>query len=229
MSAEAFSYDDIYNIIRTEKFSSELLNITAHDLRKIREYLRNKQNLLKKQTDSPQIFSSQKRAKVQLEIDNTLRTLKDLYDYREKKVINRAVFSVRDGSVLKDTTNMLKHEVEFYNVLLKVIPQHRKSFFDILDPEKTVDSDLTEDKTKNDKQKEEVINTVKVKFKKDIGAFVAEDLKSYGPYSAGTETDVPEKIANLLRGENKVEMVLDTSTSEKDEVPETNKDILSEV
>lgn len=237
MANEAFSYDDIYDLLRTEKFTSELQVITNEILDKVRKYLSNKQKLLGKEEESTQIFGAQKRATIQLEIENAKRALKDLYEFREKKILNRAVFSVRGTSMVRDTTNMLPHEEEFYNQLVQIIPINRKSFFGLLEPsskglaniedaEETDTSEAAVDENEGAIER----NMVKVRLQEDVGEFVAEDLKSYGPFPKDTEVEIPDTIANLLIGQNKAKMASETVEGEKEnEVPEASKELLSEV
>jgi len=231
MPDEVFTYDNIYDILHAEKFISELQSVSSLDLEKIQTYLDNKKKLLDQQEESTQIFSSQKRAMIQIEIDNALRTLKDLYEFREKKIINRAVFSVRGGSIVRDTTNMLEHEVNFYNLLIQIIPDNRTSFFKILESqgsptvkhvETKISKDTTKDTTHSTKAK-----TVSLKFLEPVESFTAEDLKSYGPYSTNEEAELPEGIANLLMSQNKAE--LKKPGEMEDEVPKTGEELLPEV
>ncbi len=237
MTDEVFTYDNIYDMLHSEKFNSELQSISNEDLSKISKYLQDKQRLLDKQEESTQIFSSQKRVVIQIEIDNALRALKDLYEFREKKIISRAVFSVRGGTLVKDTTNMLTHEIEFYNLLTQIIPQNRDAFFKLLEPgqDSIADPKIEEEEPTPVESLEpddvaEPIKTVKVRFLEGVESFVAEDLKSYGPYSVSEEAELPEGIANLLMSKNKVELVKsEDSNEEKDEISKTSEDILPEV
>lgn len=230
MPDETLSYDEIYDLLRTEKFAAELQNLTPHDLEKIKRYLEDKQKLLKQQENSSQIFNSQKRAMIQIEIENALRALRDLYEFREKKILNRAVFSVRTGKVIRDTTNMLAHEEEFYNKLIEYIPVNREKFFKLLEPgspsliPEKEEEPATKGAEDSETVKSEEVKFVKVKFLEAVEGFVAQDLKSYGPYSAGAEEEIPETIANLLIGQNKVEL-----RGKNDEIPKTREDVLPEV
>ena len=250
MADEVFTYDNIYDMLHAEKFSSELQNISNVDLKKIQKYLEDKKTLLDKQEESTQIFSSQKRAMIQIEIDNALRALKDLYEFREKKIINRAVFSVRGGNLVMDTTNMLEHESIFYNRLIQIIPQNRDDFFNLLSPEPVGSTstpqpepqEVESQKASPEETIKEVpqepleenpedlieIKMVKVKVLKKVASFTGEDLKTYGPYTTNDEADIPEGIANLLIGNDKVEL-LKTEGSNENEISKTNEELLSEV
>ena len=245
MAEGVFTYDNIYNLLHAEKYGSELQDVSSENLDSIKTYLTNKKRLLESQEESTQVFSSQKRATIQIEIDNALRALKDLYEYREKKIINRAVFSVRGGTVVKDTTNMLPQEVDFYNLLIQIIPQNRDAFFKMLEPDGAVPVPVAVEETKPETEAadsrdsttqtepaptEQPVQTVessteettmtKVKFLEAVEEFTGEDLKSYGPYSQSDEAKIPEGIANLLIGQNKVESLKEP---EENEVSKTER------
>ncbi len=109
---ETFNYEDIYEISRNEKFSSDLQELTKEDLRKIKEYFKEKEKGTQGQNQSTNLFATHNRAKVQIEIGNASRVIKDLLERRERKLINRAVFNSRIENSIRDTSNMLEIEEE---------------------------------------------------------------------------------------------------------------------
>lgn len=196
---EAFTYEDIYELLRSEKFASDLEEIKPEDLARIKIYLQSKRELLKKQANSTDILSSQRKIKIQQEIDNAVRVLKDLYEVRERKIINRALYSVRTGSQFKDTTNMLKNEIKLYENLLKVLKNQKQEFFKLIENS----SDKEEETAKHKGQKE--IRKIRVKFLEACPAVFGEDLEKYGPFKEGDEADIPEQLCSILEKQKKVE------------------------
>ncbi len=153
------SYEDLYELLRAEKSSADLEKLTLNDLTKITSYFKAKEDLLKRQEVSTAFFSTKARVKIQLEIDNAMQMLRDLFERREAKVINRAVFSIRSGSKLKDTTNMLEHEENLYNALLDLLSKNRKAFFDLIEKQKaqiiTVEPEVEKEIEEEQKEEEE--------------------------------------------------------------------------
>ena len=72
--AETFTYEDLYELLRKEKFDNDLQEITAADLKKIKEYFDTKKSFLEKQSKSGTFFNSKKLEKVQTEIENAKKT-----------------------------------------------------------------------------------------------------------------------------------------------------------
>jgi DNA replication initiation complex subunit (GINS family) len=226
MPIEAFTYEDIYELLRAEKFSTDLENIKSTDLARIQAYLKAKEDLLSKQDSSVSILSSQKKIKIQQEINNALRALKDLYEIRERKIINRAIYNARTGSEFKDTTNMLENEIDLYERLLAILKDQKDIFFKTLEKaseieEKNLEISKTkpveagqpvyEDPEENEtpahieEQKCDPIKFVGVKFIEECPEVFGEDLEKYGPFESGTEAKLPEQLFSILEKQKKVE------------------------
>jgi DNA replication initiation complex subunit (GINS family) len=219
---EAFTYEDIYELLRSEKFSSDLEEIKQIDLARIQAYIKSKKELLEKQEDATSILSSQKKIKIQQEIGNALRALKDLYEIRERKIINRAIYNVRTDSQFKDTTNMLETEIELYERLLEVLKNQKEIFFNLIEKaseieEKNIDisndddgepqyAEPTEDQVpaKIVKDKCKKVKMIGVKFIEKCPEMFGEDLEKYGPFEINQEADLPEQLCSILESQKKV-------------------------
>jgi hypothetical protein len=224
---ETFNYEDIYEILRNERFASDLQEISKEDIRKIKEYFREKTKATEGQNQSTNLFASQNRAKTQLELDNAGRIIKDLLELRERKLINRAVFSSRVDNSLKDTSNMLEIEEELYNQLFFILKRFRKGFLATIDNEGNYPSQmlqplkLREDidvkefrddaKLSAEKELKESIQskaeelTVTKKsalteytIKFDTPEFFGPNMNKYGPYKAGEKVELPDEIIKIL-------------------------------
>jgi DNA replication initiation complex subunit (GINS family) len=211
MSVEPFTYEDIYELLRAEKFATDLEDIPKNDLARIKSYLKSKEELLKKQEDATSILSSQKKIRIQQEIDNAIRALKDLYEIREKKIINRAIYGARTGSQFKDTTNMLANEINLYEQLLTVLHNQKEIFFKMIDkatptkaPEAT-QKDEMEDHPENisNKPKNKIV-FVDITCIQDCPEMFGEDLEKYGPFKPGEECKLPEQLCTILETQGKV-------------------------
>lgn len=133
---DALSYEDLYELLRAERASADLEKLYEPDLNRIATYLKAKEEILNQQDASASFASTKNRAKILLEIENAMQIIKDIFERREQKVINRAIFSVRSDSNLKDTTNMLEHEEKLYNRLLDLFEENKKTFFKLIEEQK---------------------------------------------------------------------------------------------
>jgi len=124
---DAITYDDIYELLRAEKNSADLEPLDAEYLSKVKDYLLAKRKLLESQKGG--MFSGLKeRAKIMSEIENVRGALKDLFEKRERKVINRSLYTIRTDLKMKDTTHMLRNERELYDALLQILEQSKLAF-----------------------------------------------------------------------------------------------------
>jgi DNA replication initiation complex subunit (GINS family) len=211
MVVEPFTYEDIYELLRAEKFATDLEEIPKNDLARIKAYLKSKEELLKKQEDATSILSSQKKIRIQQEIDNAIRALKDLYELREKKIINRSIYGTRTGSQFKDTTNMLANESSLYEQLLTVLHNQKETFFKMIDkatptkaPEATqkdAGEEHPENKVEDPRSK---VIFVEVSCIQDCPEMFGEDLEKYGPFKPGEDCKLPEQLCTILETQGKV-------------------------
>ena len=231
---ETFNYEDIYEILRNERFASDLQEVSKEDLRKIKEYFKEKTKATEGQNQSTNLFASQNRAKTQLELDNAGRIIKDLLELRERKLINRAVFSSRIDNSLKDTSNMLEIEEELYNQLFFILKRFRKGFLATIDNEGNYPSQMLQplklredidmkefrDDAKESAEKEfkaaikrkakevkkaEKLTLSEYTIKFDTPEFFGPNMNKYGPYKAGEKVKLPDEIIKILTLQEKSE------------------------
>jgi len=206
--AETFTYEDLYELLRKEKFDNDLQEITLQHLKKIKEYFDTKKSFLEKQSTSNTFFNSKKLEKVQTELENAKRALRDLYEKRERKVISRAIFSSRMDSKLKDTTNMFKNEELLYLTLIDLLNKNKDEFFNLFEKglEKVkIKSAESKPKTLKELPTEEK-EKVKVKFLAEIPVLMDEDLNEHGPFAVGQEAELPANLAKILLDQEKIEV-----------------------
>ncbi len=164
-------------------------------LASIREYFSSKKELLEKQDAVGTIFASKaKKAKIVDEIENAKRTLRDLYEKRERKVISQAIFTVRTDSKLKDNTNMLPAEEELYGEMIELLKGTRRRFMSTFraKPKKE------EEAPKEEPQREQKAEGVVLKFVEEVPQLVDSDLKEYGPFAINEVASLPEQLAILV-------------------------------
>jgi DNA replication initiation complex subunit (GINS family) len=167
---EAITYEYIRRIQREEQYEPKLSKLSDDFYDKAKKYLEQKKNLAKKKGDRS----------TEIELENTKRVLEDIFNRRETKILNQAVFSTRTGI---PPQNLTKIEEKFFRQLVDLLKYQR---------EKTLN--IFTEKTK----KKEKVKIQKVKFTQDIAEFVGTDLKKYGPFKEGEEAEIPLENAKLM-------------------------------
>jgi len=168
---EAITFEYIRKIQRKEKYEAKLTQIPDDFYKKAKEYLNRKMNLAKKKNDE-----TTKR-----ELSNIQSILEDIYNRRETKILEKAVFSVRTGV---PPQNLNKVEKKFFDQLTELLKYQRENTLNML--------------TKKTKGSKDKVKLKKVKFTQDIPEFVGSDMKKYGPFKSGEEGKIPSENAKLM-------------------------------
>jgi hypothetical protein len=236
---ETFNYEDIYEILRNEKFASDLQELSKEDLRKIKVYFKEKIKSTEGQNQSTNLFASHNRAKSQLEVDNATRVVKDLLEQRERKLLNRAVFNSRIDNSMRDTSNMLEIEEELYDQLVFVLKRFRQGFLATIDNDGNYPSQviqplklrkdinvkkfMEDGKESVEKEFREAIDKKVKEFEKpkislveftinsDTPEFFGPNMNKYGPYKEGEKVNLPKEIIKILELQEDSKEVINTS------------------
>jgi DNA replication initiation complex subunit (GINS family) len=210
-----FTYEDIYELLRMEKYSTDLQLVKLEDLRKVKEYFEAKRGLLAKQTKDSEFYDKAKKDKLKTELENARRALKDWYEKREKKLLSRATFTARTDFKLRDTTNMLPSEEKVYLRLLDVLKENYSGFFSNFKKGAVdVAADVPAEAPATTPelavaQAAPQIILKKIRVRQQIPELMGPDLQTYGPFNENDVAAVPEDIAALLIGQGKAEDVVE--------------------
>ncbi|MBL7170246.1 MAG: DNA replication complex GINS family protein [Candidatus Aenigmarchaeota archaeon] len=168
---EAITFEYIRKIQRAEQHEPKLSKIPSDFYEKAKKYLDQKKKLAKKKSDRSS----------ELELTNIQRLLEDIYNRRETKILQQAVFATRTGIPVQ---NLTKSEEKLFRQLADSLKFQRQKTLNIF--------------TKKTKEKEEKTKLKKVKFTEDIPEFMGSDLKKYGPFKSGEEGKIPFENAELM-------------------------------
>jgi len=130
-----------------------------------------------------------------LEMENVKNTIKRLFEYRERKIIELALLAARTGAKPENLSE-----------------EEKKLFFVILDGIKGFGRDIAEKLDGYNKDKEsksemdKEANRVFFKVIKSSSEFVGPDLKIYN-LKQGDIVEVPDEIAKILLKEGIIEHV----------------------
>ena len=193
------TYEKLYDLLRTEKYKKELQKIDSSVYIKIVKYIEEKKSILNSQENKDSIFASQGVAKTKRQIDNTRLILKELYERRESKIIQIALFAARTGERLQDTDSLLGIEMQFYNNLVDLFKHYKRGILDNM-----LDSKMPNIEFANivpEKKEEKVGMTVK--FLQPVAKFIGDDMQIYGPYEPEDVAALPEKVSEILIKNNR--------------------------
>ena len=118
--------EGLYDILRNEKKKEDLQKLSSSFHIDVVSYLREKKSLLDAQSSSADLFAATEKDKLEYELRSINRILKEIYEKREKKIIDITLNKSRTGSDIIDTSAMLREEKDFYSQLLMLFDVYRK-------------------------------------------------------------------------------------------------------
>ena len=191
MSDITITYETVYELLRKEKYETELQLLPQTFFNDVIEYIKEKQTILDSQRAQKSIFSKEAE-KTEKQIQNVKKILKELYEKRENKIVQLALFSSRT-SISQEYQNMLLEEQEFFNLLLNLLNTYRTGILFNLINLKLPSISLPKDIKTENKEKSKL-----VRFLYSVPKFIGEDLNIYGPFNEEDIANLPSRAANVL-------------------------------
>jgi len=199
------TYETLYEMLRKEKSRDELQQLDGNFFRDVLTYLREKQQEYDDNLTKKDIFSQSERDKIHIQLANIKKILKDLYDIRERKIINMSINKSRTQTMIVDTANLLPQEQPFFESIHSVMSQYRTGILHRLLEQR--ETDILPIVLPLPEQKEEIPapenSLKKIKCIEPVEQFFGEELESYGPFAPDEETSLPEQLANILISQGK--------------------------
>jgi DNA replication initiation complex subunit (GINS family) len=162
--AEPITFELIRKMQREEQRQPKLTKLPEDFYSSLSEYLEQKRKM-------------KDERRTVLEMKNIELLLEDIFNRRERKILNFAIIAARTGI---PPENLSDEEREFFNLIVDAIKQRR-------------DSNL---KKMLGEKKEELATLIV--FKEEVPEFVALDEKTYGPFKKGDIAKLPEENMKVL-------------------------------
>ncbi len=195
MGDSIITYESLYDALRRERSFTELQKLDPDFFKNVVKYLEEKESILGIQRKKSSGFSSE-LGKTQIQIENVRKLIKEIYENRERKIIQLAILSSKTEAGNVDLSSMLNEEKLFYNSLLEQFNRYRKGILhNLLNKQPPVIEESPKELKSHISQQD---NTRLVRFTHPTPKFVGEDMNIYGPFEAEDIANLPEKVATLL-------------------------------
>lgn len=204
------TYETIFDVVMREKGREELQKIDESFFRDVASYIQEK-NALRSLDDD----------KILKQVQNIRRMLRELYERREKKILNMALAASRSSPSFIDSASMMSVEKKLFEGLLGQLDYYRKSVLNtalsLKEPsvgpsaesvQKSSDSVkpvLGEFEDAGFKPASEFgepsgsFGSLKeIRFIQFVSSFVGKELEVYGPFEAGQTAELPAELADVL-------------------------------
>ena len=205
------TYETLFDMLRNEKNREELQKLDKSFFEDLIQYINDKKELLSQDRDS-ELFSGLEKEKTIKQLENIKKLVRELYERREKKIVNMALISSRTGSILDDSA-LLKEEKQLFDSLIEVLNKTRAGvLLKVLKAEKP---ELKFKQAVKDVKESKVGTAVEpkkkdaklVRFTHAVPKFLGKELEVYGPFEEEDVASLPEEIADVLIGKGRVEEI----------------------
>ncbi len=126
MSEVNISYETLFELLRREKTRDELQKLEDSFFDDLLEYLKEKEEKLEVQRKKTDLFSIGEKEKAEKQISNIRKILNDLYERRERKIVNMAMDCSRTNGGIVDTSAMIAIEKKFFQKNVNLFDSFRK-------------------------------------------------------------------------------------------------------
>lgn len=190
------TYDTLFEILRREKDKKDIQKLDENFFSNVALYFNDKKSILEKIDD----YSEDEADRIKTQIHNAKRLVREIYNAREKKIVEKAIIKARTKSDIITTENMLDEEKNLFRKLVGVLSDTRAGILNnVIKGVKLPKSE----KIKQEVKKKGIL----VRFLVQIPEFVGTDGENYGPFSPDEIALLPEKIANILINNDKAEVI----------------------
>ena len=220
MSEVKITYETLFALLRTEKNREELQELDPNFFDDLIKYLNEKTELLKRQEGSLNAFMDNDKEKEEKQLYNIKRIIKELYERREKKILDMALNKSKTKNNIINTTTMMIEEKLMYEFITSTLDKFREGILlNLLEGKQAmlnkeeIKTNTCETKTENknecDGNQQNNAMTC-IKFKHAVPQFLGKELEKYGPYEEGDQVELPHEIADILINKGRVEQAGNT-------------------
>jgi hypothetical protein len=125
----ALTYEKLYELLRREKNRDELQALDALFFSQLVSYLGEKDRGYSESGTKNDLFSISERDRLHSELQNIRRLVKDLYERREKKILDMALNRSRTNANIVDTSNLLAAERALFDQLVSTLDLFRHGIY----------------------------------------------------------------------------------------------------
>ncbi len=175
------TYNEIYTILRQEKYNETLQKLPKNFLEEIKAYIEEKKKSLEKEGAFDEALKKLKK-----QFENAQSLINELFAIRQKKILNLASLAKISGIAKSDIDAMLPEERELFHTVVNKLKH-------------------TEEKIRNkiSEGKKDLKNNCLIRFKSDVEAFLDGEGNQLGPFKKGDLANLPKEIADILIADKK--------------------------
>lgn len=209
------SYESLFELLRREKAREDLQKLDEGFFHSVVDYISEsevKLDLFKQKTD---LQSIDEKSRVEKQMQNVKKIINELYDRREKKIIDMAINKARTSTNIVDTSCLLSEETVLFDKLVGSVNSGRQSIlYKILskelptfEPNKNEAFLQNQDASQNKEEEKKESENLMVRIISAVPKFVSPELEVYGPFEPEDMASLPRNIAEILIKKSRAELM----------------------
>ena len=179
-------YNDIYEILRKEKYSEALKNLPKDFINEFKSFIQEK----KEATLASEDLFSDSVIKSKKQLENAISIFKEITLRRKKKILELAFVATETEIMKRDFENMLSVEKEVFEKLVKSFEEEDKEISRIL----------------NGQEKKETLQKMII-FNQNIEQFIDHTGNAIGPFKSGELVNLEHSTAKIFVEDKKANFV----------------------
>jgi DNA replication initiation complex subunit (GINS family) len=210
----SITYDLLFDILRSEKSKEELQVLDEGFYANVASYIKDKEQIL----INPGTPTAE-RELTRIQLNNVKKILLELYEKRERKIINLASYRIKTGSANHNA--LLQEEKFFFDATYDLFSRYRgmviNNVLNSKNPEIN-EFDSSESRSTSsmpENKKEQILSTpiidenqiTSVRFVRPVPKFLGPDMETYGPFEEQDMASLPARIAHVLITKERAEEV----------------------
>ncbi len=208
MQEVIITYETLFELLKRERERADLQKLEPTFFSDTINYIKDKKRIIDAKSDS--VFAPEEKKKTERQLENIYKILKEIYERREKKIMQLALDKSRTRSNLIDTSALLKEEKVFFDSATDLLDRYREAIlYTVMNENLPFMNPLEEKKLVAEfKSALEVKKSTKlVRFLHHVPKFVGPELEEYGPFEEEDIANLPMEIAEVLINKGKSEEI----------------------
>ncbi len=181
------TYNDLYELLRKEKFNENLQALPKNFLSDVSDYLNDK----KEQSSVESNLFMDSVAKTKKQLENSIAIFRELMLRRKKKLLNLVFVAAETGIMKRDYENMLALERDLFEKMVKSFEESEKELSNVFVAKRVEDF----------KKNRMII------FNQDVEQFVDLFGNFAGPFASGELANLEREVAEILVSGGKASFV----------------------
>ena len=186
------TFETLFELLRREKNRDDLQKLSPGFYNDVASYLKQKQ-----EADASKLDAYSDDLKRKQQIESTKKIIKELYERRERKIINLALLKSRNPN-LNFSEAMLEEEMGLFNKLVDDLQHNRDNLLlDIIESKtpRSIEPFAAPEPEESESEKKE---TKSIRFLHAVPRFYGRNMEIYGPYEAEDIANLPSELADVL-------------------------------